>query len=88
MEKNAEREISETIESCENCGFCTNSSAPIPYERTEKERYFVKPHFGPWSEVTKEQYQRFCENVRNGAVNMSETEKEAYIKTVTKITTE
>lgn len=50
-------------------------------------KYFVKAIFSGWHEVSEENYNRFCDNIRNGATGLKSEEKEAYIITVTSIET-
>lgn len=48
-------------------------------------RYFVKPHFGGWREVTYEKYKAFIKNILHGATAIPDSKKEEYIKKVTRI---
>ena len=47
-------------------------------------RYFVKPHFSGWHEVTENQYVRFINNIRTGASAMTESQKQQLIERVTR----
>ena len=49
--------------------------------------YFVKAIFSGWHEVSEENYNNFCNNIRNSATGIKSTEKEAHILTVTRIET-
>jgi effector-binding domain-containing protein len=50
-------------------------------------KYFVKAIFSGWHEVSEENYNRFCDNIRRNATGIKSEEKEAYILTVTRIET-
>lgn len=45
-------------------------------------RYFVKPYYSDWAEVTEDQYNNFIANIRENATAMSSEQKEAYIQQV------
>lgn len=47
-------------------------------------RYFVKPHYSDWAEVTENQYNGFITNIRENATAMTSEQKEAYIQQVTR----
>ena len=48
-------------------------------------RYFVKSHFYGWREVSYERYKSFVENIKEGALALSDYRKNEHIKTVTRI---
>lgn len=48
-------------------------------------RYFVKSHYHGWCEVSKQNFDRFCEHIRKYATGIRAENKEEYIKTVTRI---
>lgn len=48
-------------------------------------RYFVKSHFSGWREVSYDSYKSFVENIKKGALALSDHRKNEYIKTVTRI---
>ena len=48
-------------------------------------RYFVKPLFSGWHEVSEEQYNRFIARIREGATAMNEQQKQQLIERVTRV---
>ena len=46
--------------------------------------YYVKARFSGWHKVSEKHFNAFVKNFKNGAQNMSEAEKDEYIKTITK----
>ena len=48
-------------------------------------RYFVKSHFSGWNEVSYKCYKSFVENIKKGALALSDDRKNEYIKTITRI---
>lgn len=48
-------------------------------------RYFVKSHFSGWREVSYECYKSFVDNIKKGALALSDYRKDEYIKKVTRI---
>lgn len=48
-------------------------------------RFYVKSLYSGWHEVTEEQYNNFCELLRNHITNMTGEQKEKRIKERTKI---
>lgn len=48
-------------------------------------KYFIKTIFSGWSEVPKENFDRFVERIMNGATGIEASKKDAFIKTVTRI---
>lgn len=47
--------------------------------------YFVKARFSGWHKVNEEHFNAFVQNIKNGAQNMNDEEKDEYIKTITRI---
>lgn len=47
--------------------------------------YYVKARFSGWHKVNEEHFNAFVQNIKNGAQNMSDAEKDEYIKTITRI---
>ena len=60
---------------------------PITFKEANM-RYFVKSHYHGWCEVDKEHFDSFCEHIRKYATGIRAENKEEYIKTVTRITTD
>ena len=48
-------------------------------------KYYVKAIYSGWSEVTKENYEAFIENMRNGITTMGSKKKESYINDHVKV---
>lgn len=48
-------------------------------------KYFIKTLFHGWKEVDKENFDVWCNNIRRGAVAMTEDEKEKCISECTRI---
>ena len=48
-------------------------------------KYFVKSRFSGWREVTEQQFLRWCDHIRTGAVGMKQEERERYIQERTRI---
>lgn len=48
-------------------------------------RYFVKSHYHGWCEVSKQNFDQFCEHIRKYATGIRAENKEEYINTVTRI---
>lgn len=45
-----------------------------------EKRYYVNTRFSGWREVTEQQYRRWCDHIRAGAVGMKQEERERYIQ--------